>query len=186
MWLRSWFSFHSITPAAWIINVLSYKLLLKLLWVLFSLSCVSCCLCCLWLVHTKWSAALCCHGNWGHVHNAFSLIAHYQFKIVFLRSVFNFFCWELNALSLSFSITVWVISRGLRFQDLCTSLCVGDKLDFSHIATTVIAFDACECIEGCQKSVEAKNTHSVPYMAPLAFSVCLFVSSVLLRLVHEM
>lgn len=151
--------------------------LLKLLWVLFSLSCVPRCLCCLWLVHTKWSAALCCHGNRGHVHNAFSLIAHYQFAIVFLRSVFNFFCWELNAFSLSFSITVWVISRGLRFQELCTSLCVGvgDKLDFAHIATTVIAFDACECIEGCQKSVEAKNTHSVPYMAPLAFSVCLLV-----------
>lgn len=66
-------------------------------------------------------------------------------------------------LFLTFSITVWVISRGLWFQELCSSLCVGvgDKLDFAHIATTVIAFDACECIEGCQKSVEAKKIRCI-------------------------
>lgn len=77
----------------------------------------------------------------------------------------------INSFSFSCSMTVWVISRGLRFQELCTSLCVGvgDKLDFARISTTVVVFDPRECIE---KSVEAKNTHSVPYMAPLSFSVC--------------
>lgn len=83
---------------------------------------------------------------------------------------------------------MWVISRGLWFQELCTSLCVGvgDKLDFAHIATTVIAFDACECIEGCQKSVEAKKIHILCPTWHLLLSLCLVVSSVLPILVHEM
>ncbi len=150
--------------------------LLKLLGVLFSPSCVSCCLCCLWLIHTKWSAALCCHGNWRHVHNAFSLIVHYELKIVFLRSVFNFLCWELNALSLFQYYSVGDKQRFTVPGAVHLSLCgCRWQIGFCTYCHHCHCFWCLWMYRGLSEECEAKNTHSVPYMAPLAFSVCLFV-----------